>query len=666
MLSAAGLPRDFQWIGSPVLTAAQVRAFEAESFAAGADPFEWMQAAGEAAAARIWALLDQRSRRGRVVVLCGPGNNGGDGYCVARDLLRRGVDVRVYGMSSHAKETSAGRRAAALLKSVAVIYPFADLFVQGERGEMEARLPSALVFVDAMFGVGWRALAADVMSGDAGTPHQAEARNVQIDAVTADARRLTRYRLRDAQVAAVVSALNARNQTSRVFALDLPTGLDADTGRLAGLRDALGEDVAVRADETVTFVALKRGLLTGRAAAFVGRVTLADLGQTSGVKRFCWHRREQREGVDGAAAFEIRVEAVPCARAPCALARTADAHKGDAGWAHVVLGSAGMAGAAFLAARAAARGGAGRVVLWTSCGSGSEATGSSAKSASGSLVPRSLQIGDLRLSMQPETMLREFSEAPAPNQGAVVLGPGLGVLAPSTLGLDGDRISASTVLAWRDKHRDSGALSWIIDADALRALSALPIAERNRWTSGAVLTPHPGEAAALLGCDVGAIEHDRYAAALQLACAHDATVVLKGAGSLVASPDGRCTVVTGGHAGMATAGMGDVLAGILAAVLAERNAAAATRSSRGSSAVESVSAGASCDLGRSRQCESLSMRLSGPATPLALDRHTAAVIAVAWHLRAAERAAWKLGGQIGLLASDVIEALPATRYHGDG
>jgi hydroxyethylthiazole kinase-like uncharacterized protein yjeF len=307
--------------------------------------------------------------------------------------------------------------------------------------------------------------------------------------------------------AAAVAEINAAQRP--VLAIDVPSGLDADTGQPHGS--------AVRAAVTISFVGLKTGLFLGLAADFCGDIEFSDLGLEAGV--FAAHTPVLKRVTER----ELRA-ALPQRR------RTA--HKGSHGRLLVMGGGPGMGGAIRLAAEAALRTGAGLVYVVTH--------------------PENVQTV---MGGRPEIICRGLSAAQFDEfeQGvdAVVLGPGLGQ-------------SDWAARAWR--HFAAMDAPMILDADGLNWLARRPI-ERNRW----LLTPHPGEAARLLGSSTADVEADRRGAAEELAGRHRACVVLKGANSLVAipGPQTETFVCTAGNPGMATAGMGDVLSGVLGGLLAQ-------------------------------------------------------------------------------------------------
>lgn len=326
--------------------------------------------------------------------------------------------------------------------------------------------------------------------------------------------------------AATIDAINALGRP--VLAVDVPSGLCADTGRVLGR--------AVAASRTLTFIAGKPGLYTGDGPDHCGQVIVADLGLDVG----------EPEG---------RLNSTDLFRG-CLEPRRHNSHKGDFGSVGIIGGAPGMAGAALLAGRAALGLGAGRVYV-------------------GMLERLAVD------PQQPELMLRAADDV-LPPATVVAAGPGLGRSAGA---LDLLRRAIET------------PVPLVLDADALNLLAAHPVlaAKLSRRGTPAILTPHPAEAGRLLGTDAPSVQADRVTAALGLARRFNAHVVLKGCGSIVSVPDGRWFINTTGNAGLASAGSGDVLTGIIAALLAQHwpplEAALASVHVHGAAADDLVAAG---------------------------------------------------------------------------
>ncbi len=413
------------------------------------------------AGAAAWRALRARwPQARRLVIVCGPGNNGGDGWVVAELAQRDGLAPRVVeiGDASALGPDAAAARSGALAAGVPATRAL-------------TALADAELIVDGLFGLG--------LTREVG-----------------------------GEFRAAIEAMNARADAGvPLLALDIPSGLHADTGAVLG--------VAARATATMTFIGVKRGLVTGAAADHIGELLFDGLGAPASIR-------------DGIAPAARRVTAAT--RAALLPRRARSGHKGDHGHVLLIGGAPGYAGAARLAAEAALRAGAGLV--------------------SAAVHPGCAALLNLG---RPEIMVHAVDEparlAPLLKRANVVaIGPGL---AQSDW-------SAALLGAVRD-----GPLPLVLDADALNLL-AREAQRREDW----VLTPHPGEAARLLGCTTREINADRYAAAAALNARYGGVAILKGAGSLV-SEAGRVEVIAGGNPGMGSGGMGDVLTGIVAALRAQ-------------------------------------------------------------------------------------------------
>ena len=444
-----------------VLTAAEMRAADEATVRAGTPVETLMERAGSGAAQAIERRYG--SLRGyRVHVVCGKGNNGGDGFVVARLLARKGAHVEVRRLESDLE--GAALRAFERLEGVTV--------VEGPPTR------TADYVIDAVLGTGARG--------------EVPARYFEA--------------LRDAVA-----------DSTRVIAIDLPTGLDADTGR--------AQDGVQRADLTVTFAHLKPAHVLYPGRALCGAIEVVDIGV------------EPPGGIDLATAADIG--ALLPRRKPTA-------HKGDAGRVLVVGGSAGMTGAIVLAASAALRAGAGYVTC---------------------AVPESVDeevaaslIEAVRLPL-PEAPERSLGTSAAPaiiararEVKALALGPGLS-RAPESAEL------ARLVVA-------ESPAPVVLDADGLNAFAGKADLFRKR-RAPLILTPHLGELSRLTGFSPPALEDARLDMARRFAEEWNVVLVMKGAPTVIASPDGAATVNPTGNPGMATMGMGDVLTGVVAAFLAQ-------------------------------------------------------------------------------------------------
>lgn len=395
----------------------------------------------------------------RICVLAGIGNNGGDGYVVARLAQADGLEVRLIQVGDPERlrgPAAAGRDA----------FGAAGGVIEGWSG-----LPKGVdLFVDALFGIG-------------------------LD------------RPVSGPFAEAIAALNA--QRAPILALDLPSGLHADTGEVMG--------AAVRASVTLSFIALKLGLFVGKGPEYRGEVRFNALGVPA---------RVYADEVAAAVRSDWRRESSALPR------RSRLAHKGECGHVLIVGGAPGMSGAVRLAGEAALRAGAGLVSIATH--------------------PRHADWLNLA---RPELMVHAVADAEGlgpllERADVIAIGPGLG--------------------------RDAwGRALWervcglphplVVDADALNLLAETPFS-RSDW----ILTPHPGEAARLLGVSSAEVQNDRIAAAQSLQRRFGGVIVLKGAGTLIQAPPAAIPVVCSqGNPGMASAGMGDVLTGIIAALRAQ-------------------------------------------------------------------------------------------------
>jgi len=386
-----------------------------------------MERAGAAAAALAATLCNGKD----VLVLAGPGNNGGDA-AIAAELLRQ---------------------------------KFFRVHVAKRPEELADRTWSLVI--DGLFGIG-----------------------------------LTRPI--EGDYANLVEYIN--QQTCPVLALDLPSGIQSDTGQVLGC--------AVRASHTITFIGLKPGLLTLDGPDYCGEISVNELGLQ----------------LPPASAWIAEPSLFKSAFKP----RPRNFHKGMAGSLAVLGGAAGMTGAALLAGRAALKLGAGRVYV--------------------GLLEESAPAVDL---LAPELMLRHPDDALGVDLDALVIGPGLG---------QGERAETLVGAAL------ASDIPCVFDADALNLIAGSEDLRKAcaRRTAETLLTPHPGEAATLLAEGISAVQADRVAAARALSKHFNAHAVLKGNGSVVVARNGHWYINTSGNPGMASAGMGDVLAGILGALLAQR------------------------------------------------------------------------------------------------
>ena len=467
----------------PVLTAAEMRALDARAIRAlGIPGPELMENAGTGAAALIARWL--APLRGRsVVVVCGKGNNGGDGFVVARRLRAGGAAVRVFLLARRGEVR--GEAAVAVGRWRGRVEEIAG---EAALGPLVRALGRADLVVDALLGTG----------------------------LTGAAR---------GAVAAAIAAINevgpAGRRTAAVIALDLPSGLGSDQGALLG--------PTVQATRTVTFAGLKRSLLLHPAAAKAGAVEIVDIGVPA---------PEVERGVT-----TWRLEASDALR--CFPPREPDAHKGRFGHLLIVAGSLGKTGAAVLAGRAALRSGVGLCTI-------------AAPASQQPIV--AAQAPEYMTEALPETAAgslslkaRERIQELAGRMDAVALGPGLS-LDPESQEL------ARTLI--RELERPL-----VADADALTSLAG-HLDLLRRAAGPRALTPHPGEMARMLGVATEAVQADRLEVTRGFCREHGVALALKGAGTVIGGPDGRIAVNSTGNPGLAKGGSGDVLTGVVGALLA--------------------------------------------------------------------------------------------------
>jgi ADP-dependent NAD(P)H-hydrate dehydratase / NAD(P)H-hydrate epimerase len=463
----------------PVLSGQRMRAFDRHAIdVCGVPSLVLMENAGRGAAERLQARSKPRER---VLVVCGLGNNGGDGFVVARHLLGAGypVDVALLGMRSGLTKDAASNAAAWCGVGGTL------LEVTSPKSELARLALDADWIVDAIFGTG---LARPVAG----------------------------------MAAEAVDLINA--STARVVALDLPSGIEADTGEVLGS--------AVRAERTVAFGHFKPAHFSSVARPFVGDVEVVDLGVPSGLVAAVGFDAELSESSDVSALLALR----PKAR-----------HKGDSGKVLLLAGSKGSFGAARLSGYGALRAGAGLC-----------------KVATFAEAARALEVSDVEtMTTELDPTAIEHSLAPLLEWAdVVVVGPGFGMRAES--------VAAVECVV---RH---ARVPVVLDADGINAFAGRPeaLAEAHQL----LLTPHPGEAGRLLDMTVSEVERDRFRASTRLAESTGAVVLLKGECSLIARRDEPLVVNVTGTPLLAVGGSGDVLSGLLGALcchLGPRDAAIA-------------------------------------------------------------------------------------------
>jgi len=423
--------------------------------ALGVTLYELMQRAGEAA----WNLAHTTWPDTRHwLILCGHGNNGGDGYVVARLAVAAGIEVTLLALESDKPLPEEARAAQQAWLNAGGMIHAAD-----------APWPEEIdLIIDGLLGTGLNSAPRD-------------------------------------NVALLIERANAH--CAPIVALDVPSGLIARTGATPG--------AAINAAATITFIALKPGLLTGKARDVVGSLHHNALGLEGWLTG-------QETNITRLEASQL-VHWLP--------PRRATSQKGDHGKLAIIGGDSGTAGAIRMTGEAALRAGAGLVRVLT----------------------RAENIAPI-ITARPELMLHELTthslEEALAWADVVVIGPGLG-----------QQPWGKQALQKVENFRKP--MLW--DADALNLLAINPDKRHNR-----ILTPHPGEAARLLNCSIAEIESDRLLSAQRLVKRYGGVVVLKGAGTVVASESGALGIVDAGNAGMASGGMGDVLSGIIGALLGQK------------------------------------------------------------------------------------------------
>jgi NAD(P)H-hydrate epimerase len=510
-----------------LVSATEMRALDRWTIEHGTPGTVLMERAGEGAA-RVLRTAWPRPG-GPVVVCCGKGNNGGDGFVVARHLRRAriGAEVWLVGRTDDVR----GDAAEMLRQWTGAV---TTIETTGQLDALRRKLARAGVVVDALLGTGL---------------------NAPVEGVHAD----------------VIEAINGAGRP--VFAIDIPSGLSSDTGRAMG--------TAVRAAVTATFAFPKLGQAIYPGAELCGRLEVVDIGIPA----------------EAVVAIAPRMRLLEAAEVGRMLPRRArDAHKGTFGHVLVLAGSRGKTGAALLASAAAARSGAGLTTL----------------AAAGALLPvleghvREIMSEPLPDGPEGTAALGDGAvvERLLNGRAAVVCGPGLGQA-------DGTRALVAHVV-----RRTSAPL--VLDADGLNLVAGTAMLRERPGPT--VVTPHPGEMARLLETSTGVVQADRVATARRFAAEQGVVTVLKGARTVIATPDGTIVISPTGNPGMASGGMGDVLSGVIGGLLAQ-----------------------------------------------GLDASSAAAFGVFAHGAAADAVVARRG-EVGLLAGDLLDELPPTiaRLQADG
>lgn len=516
----------------PLVTASESRQFDQLAEKAGLPSLVLM----ENAALRIVEVLQQHFELDppkRIVIVCGKGNNGGDGMALARHLSNIGFQVQVFLLAEPSELK--GDAATNYKVAVNIGIPIQPIVSSEQLPQLIEPLQSADLVVDALLGTG----------------------------ITGEVRGLY------AEVIPLIT-----HHASRILSVDIPSGINSDTGEICG--------VAVRADATVTLGAVKLGLMLFPGADYAGDLFVGSLGIPDSLLTKLNIRR-----------FVATHELVQRVLPP----RHPNTHKGDYGRVLIVGGAPGMTGAAIMAGKAALRTGAGLAQV---------------------ALPQSLNIAI-------EASALEVMSFPLPETDA-------GTIAPEALNVLSPRLEWADVIAVgcgisRNERTQTFVRQlvaqvdkpMVIDADGLIALAGHSEILRQR-KSLTVLTPHPGEMAALLQTSTEAVQRDRVGTAIKAASEFKSIVVLKGARTITASPDGTMFVNPTGNAGMATGGSGDVLTGMIAALLAQTI-----------------------------------VRQSPVPNPLSLIE--AVTAAVFLHGLAGDIASWEKG-EVALIAGDLLDHLP--------
>lgn len=492
----------------PILNRAQMRAYDAHAISqCGVPGVVLMENAGRGAA----EIIAAQGTFGPVVIVCGTGNNGGDGFVVARHLLSNGIHAEAVLLGAPEKvQGDAKTNLDALVAFGGLVTVIEDDDLDG----LELSLETATLVVDALFGTGLS-------------------------------------RAIEGRHRAAVELINAAD--APCFALDIPSGIDADTGQIHG--------VAVEADATVTFGRFKSGLFQAAGVTHCGETSLVGLGIP-----------------DGSVLEEVGFEASLIDASDVATAlgtRAPDTHKYRAGSVLVIAGSEGKLGAALLVARGVLRSGAGMATI---------GTWAEAAHALSARVDEAMTM-----VIDPNALEQAYDR-----KAALAIGPGLGTDARAR------SLCEAVVLGFE------GPL--VADADAIGAFSGRPEALR-KAKGPRVLTPHAGELARLLGKTSAEIEAHRFASAREAAAITGCTVVLKGPHTVVAT-EAELSVGAEGNAALGTAGSGDVLTGIVAAMLCSMHA------------------------------------------------HAAACAGVLLHARSADRWVAKTGADRGMLAGEIADGIP--------
>ncbi len=519
-----------------VVSVEQMQRIEADSDEAGHSYSAMMEEAGRSLAEAIGAREDPRGRR--VLVLVGPGNNGGDGLVAARHLSQAGARVTCY--LYKARHPADDENFRTILESDARAVLAEE---DGAWEKLRALVREADILVDALLGTGTRLPLRGALAEMLGVVGAIVARRRQTardDLTTLVSGCVSTGGWNGSPLVGATTLTTADRVGPFIVGVDGPTGLAYESGDL--------DAAAIPADLTVTFAYPKVGHFRFPGASALGELVVADIG------------------IDPALAEDVVLEVVtPMMVQRWLPPRPPDAHKGTFGKAMIVAGSVNYTGAAYLAGASATRAGAGLVTLALSSAIHSSVAARLAE-ATYVLLPHTMGL----VSLGAADVLGEALEG----YDVLLIGPGLG---------RGEETAAflERVLGGEDRQRSMGFLRYeprmsgpyslpplVIDADGLNILSEWEDWPK-RLPDEAVLTPHPGEMARLVGCSVSEVQSDRVAVVRSQAAEWGQVVVLKGAHTVVAAPDGRVAIEPFVNPGLATAGSGDVLAGTIAALRAQ-------------------------------------------------------------------------------------------------
>jgi len=474
---------------SKIVTVSQMRALEAAAVAAGVSEQQLMEEAGIAAAQEAWMAVGAIEERG-ILILVGPGNNGGDGLVAARHLVQYGAIPYVYLLRPRSEDDPQWQ---ALMESEV---PFTTVDDDPQFERLDALLRDASAVMDALLGIG------------------ASPQERPIEGPLAE-------------ILKRINGVRSRVPAPQIVALDVPTGVDANSG--------YADPLAIHADLTVTFGFAKTGLYSVPGRENAGRVVPVEIGIP-------------KEASADLPFEELRLRDLKAAMP----ARPDGAHKGTFGTVTVAAGSRRYPGAARLAAEAAARSGAGLVEL-----ASPEVIQPLLVHGLPDVVHEPLPSTDGTVDAEAARALLRALDAGRSN--TLLVGPGLSLT-------DDTRAFVRGLLSGLDAI--DGPSTVVFDADALNALADEP-EWWSRLTAQRVLTPHPGEMARLTGRSVAEVQSSRLETASEYAKRANSVVVLKGAGTVVARPDGTARLSEAANAMLATAGTGDVLAGLIAGLIAQ-------------------------------------------------------------------------------------------------